>query len=262
MKTRPWTAPRLVVSTFLAATSLLWATGVADGQGTLSRDAGAAELAALQKRHDASELRYAPRYRAFQEEYLALAKKFRGSEPALTAELWLLRNAWWLREAGTGTSTDPGKSTVGKSTMGESTARSVVDRILDTYPHSPRLAKIADYRYSLGKADQAAVFARVESVTPHDSVKAAILLARAKTDKSAENKKALFEELAQRYGHLPWRTSTYATIAHASLNPHSAEDLAMGQVAPEIRGKDIHGVEFKLSDYRGKVVLLDFWGDW
>jgi hypothetical protein len=37
---------------------------------------------------------------------------------------------------------------------------------------------------------------------------------------------------------------------------------AVGQVAPEIEGVDLGGVPFKLSDYRGKVVVLDFWGNW
>ena len=36
----------------------------------------------------------------------------------------------------------------------------------------------------------------------------------------------------------------------------------VGNQAPEIMGEDIDGKKFKLSDYRGKVVLLDFWGDW
>ena len=36
----------------------------------------------------------------------------------------------------------------------------------------------------------------------------------------------------------------------------------VGMEAPEITGLDLDGVEFNLSDYRGKVVLLDFWGDW
>ena len=39
-------------------------------------------------------------------------------------------------------------------------------------------------------------------------------------------------------------------------------NLNIGQVAPEIEGEDIDGVVFKLSDYRGKVVVLDFWGHW
>lgn len=40
------------------------------------------------------------------------------------------------------------------------------------------------------------------------------------------------------------------------------EHLTVGGVAPEIVGEDIAGKPMKLSDYRGKVVLLDFWGDW
>jgi hypothetical protein len=38
--------------------------------------------------------------------------------------------------------------------------------------------------------------------------------------------------------------------------------LTIGRVAPEIAGEDVDGLKFKLSDYRGKVVLLDFWGNW
>lgn len=38
--------------------------------------------------------------------------------------------------------------------------------------------------------------------------------------------------------------------------------LAVGRVAPEIDGEDVDGKPLKLSDYRGKVVLLDFWGHW
>ena len=36
----------------------------------------------------------------------------------------------------------------------------------------------------------------------------------------------------------------------------------IGNLAPKIQGEDLDGVKFKLSDYRGKVVVLDFWGDW
>jgi hypothetical protein len=39
-------------------------------------------------------------------------------------------------------------------------------------------------------------------------------------------------------------------------------DLAVGSTAPEIKGKDANGKPLKLSDFRGKVVVLDFWGDW
>jgi C-terminal processing protease CtpA/Prc len=36
----------------------------------------------------------------------------------------------------------------------------------------------------------------------------------------------------------------------------------VGEKAPEIQGEDVDGKQFKLSEYRGKVVLIDFWGDW
>lgn len=41
-----------------------------------------------------------------------------------------------------------------------------------------------------------------------------------------------------------------------------APAFEIGSAAPEIEGEDIDGQRFKLSDYRGKVVLLDFWGHW
>ena len=37
------------------------------------------------------------------------------------------------------------------------------------------------------------------------------------------------------------------------------DNLVVGKVPPEIEGQDQEGNKFKLSDYRGKVVLLDFW---
>ena len=40
------------------------------------------------------------------------------------------------------------------------------------------------------------------------------------------------------------------------------ETFSIGCEAPEIIGTDHEDKEFKLSDYRGKVVLVDFWADW
>jgi hypothetical protein len=51
-----------------------------------------------------------------------------------------------------------------------------------------------------------------------------------------------------------WRLSTKS----ATPGP----ELALGGLAPEIEGEDLFGAKLKLSDYRGKVVLLDFWGTW
>jgi cytochrome oxidase Cu insertion factor (SCO1/SenC/PrrC family) len=36
----------------------------------------------------------------------------------------------------------------------------------------------------------------------------------------------------------------------------------VGKTAPDIKGKDVNGKAIKLSDFKGKVVVLDFFGDW
>jgi hypothetical protein len=40
------------------------------------------------------------------------------------------------------------------------------------------------------------------------------------------------------------------------------QHLQPGMSAPDTEGNDLDGKAFKLSDYKGKVVMLDFWGDW
>ncbi len=42
------------------------------------------------------------------------------------------------------------------------------------------------------------------------------------------------------------------------VKPPRPRSPAIGTMAPEIAGPDTDGTEFKLSDYRGKIVMLDF----
>jgi len=51
-----------------------------------------------------------------------------------------------------------------------------------------------------------------------------------------------------------------ASPPRAAAEP--AQGLEDGQRAPEITGKSVDNKPMKLSDYRGKVVVLDFFGDW
>jgi thiol-disulfide isomerase/thioredoxin len=39
-------------------------------------------------------------------------------------------------------------------------------------------------------------------------------------------------------------------------------ELAVGKPAPEVEGQDVDGNPFRLSDYRGRVVVLTFSGNW
>lgn len=71
----------------------------------------------------------------------------------------------------------------------------------------------------------------------------------------------LLETVARDYADVP--ASRKGVIGDAAKSAmHEMKNLVVGKVAPDIAGEDIAGVAFKLSDYRGKVVLLDFWGHW
>jgi thiol-disulfide isomerase/thioredoxin len=55
-------------------------------------------------------------------------------------------------------------------------------------------------------------------------------------------------------------TGTLAERARPGLD--ELRNLGVGRVAPEIEGRDVDGRPFKLSDYRGRVVVLTFSGTW
>ncbi len=70
----------------------------------------------------------------------------------------------------------------------------------------------------------------------------------------------LFELVVGEYGDVEFRGRPLAQVANSCL--FEIRNLSIGKVAPEIAGQDVDGVDFKLTDYRGKVVVIDFWGDW
>ncbi|RAL25991.1 thiol-disulfide oxidoreductase ResA [Thermoflavimicrobium daqui] len=46
------------------------------------------------------------------------------------------------------------------------------------------------------------------------------------------------------------------------INPSTAQKPQVGQVAPDFQLKTLDGKEIKLSQLRGKAVMLNFWGTW
>ena|GEM_PF-411852 len=71
----------------------------------------------------------------------------------------------------------------------------------------------------------------------------------------------LFTELGDKYGSEKLvREITFGELAKSTI--YEIQNLSVGKTAPEINGEDTEGVKFKLSDYRGKVVMLSFWGTW
>jgi peroxiredoxin len=92
-----------------------------------------------------------------------------------------------------------------------------------------------------------------------------------KADKAviSSETEALLERVISEYGDVPFpaswdkakrRGKTLADQARLKLD--TLRTLAVGKVAPDIQGEDISGKPMRLSDYRGKVVVLVFWGTW
>ncbi len=71
---------------------------------------------------------------------------------------------------------------------------------------------------------------------------------------------ALLEKCVEDYGDVEMGRGTLGELADNKL--FALKYLQIGKEAPDIEGQDLDGVDFKLSDYRGKIVVLDFWGDW
>jgi hypothetical protein len=70
-----------------------------------------------------------------------------------------------------------------------------------------------------------------------------------------------YERVAKEFADVKsYGDNTFADLAKGEL--FEIRNLAIGQPVPDIEGEDLDGVKFKLSDYKGKVVLIDFWGDW
>ncbi|MEE2825929.1 MAG: redoxin domain-containing protein [Planctomycetota bacterium] len=74
-------------------------------------------------------------------------------------------------------------------------------------------------------------------------------------------RETFLQQIIDRHGDVVYRgQKTYGEVAAAEL--YELQNLSVGDVAPEMVGQDMDGTEFCLSDYRGKIVMLDFWGHW
>ncbi len=49
---------------------------------------------------------------------------------------------------------------------------------------------------------------------------------------------------------------------HCARTPGTPEEVSVGRPAPPFQLSDLYGREVSLSQYRGKVIILDFWATW
>lgn len=239
-------------SSAAAVVALLLAT--ARAQAAADKPDPKAELAQLIARYESG--RSKPEAAAqLRPEFEAFAQKNTGSDAGLSARLWVLNSCWWLR------------TNQSSAAMNEA-ADQAVAQILGEYVDHAQFEKIADYHYLFTAERKAELFEKLLKQSKHKAVRAAMLLRLGNSERSSKDAAVKargverLQTLRRDYQDVPRGSTTYGAVADAHLNPHPAADLAIGKPAPEIIGVDTDGKPMKLSDYRGKVLVVDFWGFW
>lgn len=185
--------------------------------------------------------------REFQPEFQALADEFAGTDAAGSALLWTLRLGL-EREA----------------------ARATVARLLEEHMDSAVLAELPQELSSaggvIGAAEVEKTLKELVEFSPQKSVQGQALFVLGSTQieskdaaAKAAGRKAL-ERVVAEYADFENYRGKIGEQAGGIL--FKLDKLQLGMVAPEMEAVDENGAKWKLSDYRGKVVLVDFWGYW
>jgi hypothetical protein len=150
-------------------------------------------------------------------------------------------------------------------------AGATLEKLLDESIGSKALSELPPqmqgYRQMAGKERVTNTLEMVLQKTPHDVVKASCLLtlgemfcaSNASETQMAKGRK-YFERLIAEYPTAKGKYGVYKEAAEGFL--FALDNLQIGKQAPDFEVTDENGTKFKLSDYRGKVVVIDFWGMW
>jgi AhpC/TSA family len=221
---------------------------------TLTDDYGKAERAFLDTFHTAKtdaerdELwKTQHPARDFLPRFQALAQRAQGTETGARALIWVLEK--------------------GENAGRRDAAREALRTLTTAYVQSPVIEDAARnlgyLSQSIGTQESASALRAIIEQSPHPRVRAAatftlatLLLRSAEGGKSAQTEaRRLFDRVRKDYSATPYAGQAASYI-------FELENLQVGMKAPDLEATDQDGRSFKLSEYRGKVVVLDFWGFW
>jgi hypothetical protein len=178
--------------------------------------------------------------KAFSPRFLDLAKRARGTEAGFEATSWLL----------------------GGGTLSDEDRLAVLQDVGSVYVSSPGVEKIfpafVGNCRSLGHDAIASVLSALVAGSPHRGVKAGARFTLGELEGYFKNEKGareILETVEKDFADTEWGKRARGKI-------FQMEHLAMGKVAPDFEAEDEKGQKFNFSDYRGKVVVIDFWGFW
>lgn len=149
----------------------------------------------------------------------------------------------------------------------ESVQKGVLERAQKSYLKSKNLGDIIENAMMLsrfaGQDETRAFFDRVIAESPHEMPRAWALYYEAqdiqRNKKASDEDKSKAEKMLAEATKLSTGTELGDRIAAPAFEK---EHLQIGMEVPNIVGADLDGAAFELKDYRGKVVVLDFWGFW
>src|SRR5262249_30453073 len=81
-----------------------------------------------------------------------------------------------------------------------------------------------------------------------------------KAEALSEQAMKQLDEVIKKHGTITYGSTTLGEVAKAKL--HELRWLTIGRKAHAIPGVDLSGKNLKLSDFKGQVVVLDFWANW
>lgn len=183
--------------------------------------------------------------RTFGPKFLSLARRARGSEPGFKAAKRVAEIAWDLGD--------------------EATLRAILEDTAASYKGLALLEEMIPYAavtvykgWSWGEA-LLRTMAREETrplrALALYQLGTVLMLHKEGTPEQRTEGLRLFKEIQRDYADLPQARQVEGFF-------FEREHLQIGKTAPDFEATDQDGKKFRLSDYRGKVVVIDFWGFW
>lgn len=188
-------------------------------------------------------LKLRPQAAEFADEFFALAESHSESEAAVDALVWVSQND-----------------------RGEQSAKAT-SKLLASHASNPKILPIVFmmmYTSSESAEPQLRGLLQSSERTTRGVAAYALGSMLMRKDDASIEAKELLQSVVDDYADVSFdmRGQDFKIAPQAEGALFALNNLQIGMVAPDIEGADLQGVDFKLSDYRGKVVLLDFWGHW
>ena len=181
--------------------------------------------------------------------FQAEAAERAGTEAAIPFLMWVTQNAMPMEGAG------------------RKAAKDCLRELVTTHRSSDQLEELTwmlgRLVYFFGEEDGAAIGAALEAESPSQEVRTwAVFSRRSGALESAPVDSSAFAEAVAELRAALSKVDMEMLSDEVENRIAVRERFSIGMIAPDIEGIDLAGDPFSLSDYEGKVVLVDFWGDW